>query len=124
MQFLYRLGAVLLTLIAFPFFWFWGTAVVVAMSTHPPTEARATIDGAIIAAGLTFIVVRVWRWVCGQDDRRPYWMKYPCTPLEKRISDFVRQHAHKARPLDVSHLPSVRDKYLRREPRLINRDEV
>jgi hypothetical protein len=133
MQFVYRLGAVVFGTATFLLVYVIGVLI---WLTHDPTAASHVngepstelalgyvIGGSVLrvapfAALAAWIVVRTWRWVCGQDDPRPRWMKYPRTSLEKRVSDFVREHAHKARPLDYSHLPSIRDMRPRREPTL------
>jgi hypothetical protein len=138
MQFVYRLGAVVFGTATFLLVY--GVGVVVWL-THDPAAASHVnreptfelaavyvLGGSVplvmpVAALAAWIIVRTWRWVCGQDDPRPRWMKDPRTPLEQRVSDLVREHAHKARPLDVSHLPSIRDMRRGREPKLFRDPE-
>lgn len=67
MQFVYRLGAVLIGTAAFC-----ASAFVLVM-VGANSGAIAAIVGlaALGAALITWGVVRVWRWICGQDDRPP-----------------------------------------------------
>jgi hypothetical protein len=134
MQFVYRLGAVVFGTITFLVAYAIGAMVWLShnpgaaahVNREPTLEQAAAyvVGGSVplvlpVAALATWVVVRIWRWVCGQDDRRPHWIKHPRTPLEKRAFDFVRESAHKTRSVDVSHLPSVRDAHSTREPRLL-----
>jgi hypothetical protein len=73
MQFLFRLGAVALTLTLFPFLWFWSFLGIEAWA-----EGRRDHDvlvsifvGASIAGAITYFAVRVWRWICNHEPPRP-----------------------------------------------------
>lgn len=76
MQFVYRLGVVVIGTATFLASMFvlviFGSAVVEPGSFNRPTGAVAAVLGcaALGAAFITWGVVWVWRWICGQDNRR------------------------------------------------------
>jgi hypothetical protein len=112
MQFVYRLGVVVIgtgTFLGSAFvITVVGSAVFEPGSGTRPTEAVVAVVGcAALGAGfITWGIVRVWRWICGQDARSP--VQRRLTPKENaRFNEIVNKTSRK--PLSPRNVVSEMD---------------